>query len=316
MSQIPDTGPRQDASHDAVRNQTAAFLGLVVGAIAMGGSVVFVRLADVGPFASAFWRVAFALPFLLAWMIWENHRFIKKHPETRQTTTLKSINAATLLSGFFFAGDLVFWHLAILNTSVANATFMATTAPVFVILLSGLVLKEPANRNAFVGLGFCVAGGGALIGSTLSIQPQNLLGDIYGLVTAVFFAGYFLCVRIARRTLGSARIMFVSSCITALVLGLAAAIVEKDIFPMTLAGLGILITLALTAHVLGQGLLAISLGFLPAAFSSLVIFMEAVSAAIFGWLILGETLSTFQLFGGLLILWGIALARPKVKPRT
>lgn len=296
--------------------QVSAFLGLILGAIAMGGSVVFVRFADVGPFSSAFWRVAFALPFLLIWMFWED-RQIKLNSATDHAPTLAdSLNLATILSGFFFAGDLIFWHLAILNTSVANATFMATTAPVFVILLSGLVLREPANRNTFVGLALCVAGGSALIGSTMTVQPENLLGDLYGLITAVFFAGYFLCVRIARRTMGSARIMFVSSCVTALVLGLAAVIVEKDIFPMSLAGLGILITLALTAHVLGQGLLAISLGYLPATFSSLVIFLEAISAAIFGWLLLGETLSVFQLFGGLLILAGIVFARPKVIKRA
>ena len=40
---------------------------LVLGAFAMGASVLFVRFADVGPFASAFWRAALALPFLAAW---------------------------------------------------------------------------------------------------------------------------------------------------------------------------------------------------------------------------------------------------------
>ena len=43
------------------------FAALVVGALAMGVSPIFVRLADVGPFASAFWRVALALPALYAW---------------------------------------------------------------------------------------------------------------------------------------------------------------------------------------------------------------------------------------------------------
>ena len=38
------------------------------GSLAMGVSPIFVRLADVGPFASAFWRVALALPALYAWM--------------------------------------------------------------------------------------------------------------------------------------------------------------------------------------------------------------------------------------------------------
>src|SRR6266576_1084748 len=43
------------------------FAALLVGALAMGVSPIFVRLADVGPFASAFWRVAGALPALWLW---------------------------------------------------------------------------------------------------------------------------------------------------------------------------------------------------------------------------------------------------------
>ena len=46
----------------------APFAALVAGAVAMGISPIFVRLADVGPFTSAFWRAALALPLLYAWM--------------------------------------------------------------------------------------------------------------------------------------------------------------------------------------------------------------------------------------------------------
>ena len=54
----------------------AAFLALVLGAVAMGISPIFVRYAnaDVGPFASAFWRVFLALPILYAWMRIEEAR--------------------------------------------------------------------------------------------------------------------------------------------------------------------------------------------------------------------------------------------------
>jgi drug/metabolite transporter (DMT)-like permease len=44
-----------------------AFAALVLGATAMGASPIFVRLADVGPQASAFWRTFLALPLLWAW---------------------------------------------------------------------------------------------------------------------------------------------------------------------------------------------------------------------------------------------------------
>ena len=36
---------------------------------------------------------------------------------------------ATVLAGLCFAGDLFFWHLSVMHTTVANATFFATTAP-------------------------------------------------------------------------------------------------------------------------------------------------------------------------------------------
>ena len=51
-----------------------------------------------------------------------------------------------------------------------------------------------------------------------------------------------------------------------------------------------LVALALVSQVGGQGLLAVALGTLPATFSSLVIFLEAIAAAAFGWVVLGEAL--------------------------
>jgi drug/metabolite transporter (DMT)-like permease len=56
---------------------------------------------------------------------------------------------------------------------------------------------------------------------------------------------------------------------------------------------------------------AIALGTLPATFSALVIFIEAIAAAAFGWAILGEALGPVQVLGGILILVGIWVARPR-----
>ena len=74
-----------------------------------------------------------------------------------------------------------------------------------------------------------------------------------------------------------------------------------------------LIAMAWISHAGGQGLLSIALGRLPAVFSSLVIFLEAVAAAAFGWMILGERLTIIQVLGGALILAGIWLARPRAR---
>src|SRR3712207_8253758 len=51
------------------------------------------------------------------------------------------------LAGLVFAADLFFWHLSIINTTVANATFFATTAPLFVVIVTWLVLRQKVSRD-------------------------------------------------------------------------------------------------------------------------------------------------------------------------
>ena len=70
-----------------------------------------------------------------------------------------------------------------------------------------------------------------------------------------------------------------------------------------------LLSLALFSHVGGQGLIAYSLAFLPAPFSSVTLVFEVVSATLLGWVFLAETLSIVQWVGGAIIIFGIIIAR-------
>ena len=90
-----------------------------------------------------------------------------------------------------------------------------------------------------------------------------------------------------------------------------AFIFEPRILPQSMPGGAALLALAIISQVGGQGLVAVALGTLPATFSSLVIFLEAIAAATFGWLLLNEPLGLVQLLGGVLILFGIWVARPR-----
>jgi drug/metabolite transporter (DMT)-like permease len=287
------------------RRFAVAVAALVAGAVAMGASVLFVRWADVGPYASAFWRVFLALPFLWGWMRLEGRG-------ARQGVAL---DLPVLLAGLFFTGDLFFWHLAILGTTVANATFLATTAPVWVALGAWLVLGERVGGRILIGLALCILGGFALVGESYGFAPQRLNGDLFGIATALFFGCYVLSVRAARARHGAAALMFASTAITAACLFGIALAFEPRILPQSLPGAGALIALAVISQVGGQGLVAVALGTLPATFSSLVIFLEAIAAASFGWLLLNEPLGLVQALGGVLILIGIFAARPRAGER-
>jgi drug/metabolite transporter (DMT)-like permease len=284
------------------RRTILAFAALVLGAVAMGASPLFVRLADVGPYASAFWRCALALPFLALWATYEKGGLAASWRGTDRTV---------VLSGIFFAADLFFWHLSILATTVANATFFATTAPIWVALGAWLLLNEKIGARIIGGLVLCVLGGAALVGQSWGFAPHRLIGDLYGLITAIFFGSYILTIRSGRATLGAGQLAFISTAITAVILFVIALALDPRLMPQSLYGALVLLALAVISQAAGQGLLAVALGILPATFSSLVIFLEAVAAAAFAWALLGEALGVLQMLGGLLILAGIYIARPR-----
>jgi drug/metabolite transporter (DMT)-like permease len=282
-----------------------AFVALCAGAVAMGISPIFVRFAEVGPFASAFWRVALALPLLIIWAVVEEKR------NGRSLKGLVSMDRTVFLAGLLFAGDLFFWHLAILNTTIANATLLACLAPVWVVLLSAAVIGETVARQAYFGLILCLIGAISLIGSSFALAPERLLGDLFGFLTSIFFGFYFLAVRVARRRHDAGALTFMSTVVTAAVLLLVTLVAGQSLWPQTMSGVAALLALGLISHSFGQGLLAVALGALSAAFSSLVIFIEAFAAAFFAWLILSEPLTPLQLLGSGLILLGVWVARPK-----
>src|SRR5947207_9887157 len=153
---------------DERQRLTVAFAALVFGAVAMGASVLFVRWADVGPYASAFWRVLLALPFLFVWMRLENG-----------SSTWPTPDRAVLLAGLMFTGDLFFWHLAILGTTVANATFLATTAPIWVALGAGVALPEAVTARILAGLAAYLHVVLSVLDEPIDLARHPLMGDLY-----------------------------------------------------------------------------------------------------------------------------------------
>ncbi len=285
---------------------SAALICLLVGAMALGLSPVFVRNAEVGPFASAFWRAFAALPLLFVWSL------VERRMSGRAGRGIKVSNPrALVLAGLFFSGDLTFWHLAILHTTIANATFLACLAPVWVALFSRLTIGEAVSRRTMIGLAICLPGAALLILQSGEGSAGSPLGDLYGAITSLFFGLYFLAMREARKGLGGGESTLAFTLVTAAVLLVIAILSGDGLIPASASGVANLAALGFVSHAGGQGLLSVSLGVLSASFSSLVIFAEAIAAAIFGWLFAGEAIGWLQAAGGLLIFAGIFVARPR-----
>lgn len=278
-----------------------ALVSLLLGAACIAASPIFVRLSEAGPTATAFWRVALAVPAL-----WALFLLTEKKPRRGSTTSWPLLLAA----GIAFAGDLAFWHSSIQFTSVANSTLLANLASIFVTLAAWIFFRQRPTGLFLAGLGAALAGVGMLVYTSLSFSSTGLLGDALGVVTALFYAGYILAVKDLRdRGATALYLMAVTSTITAVILLPVALATGEPMLPATPYGWGILLGLALISHAAGQGLIAYALAHLPAAFSSVGLLLQPVIAAGFAWMLLAEPLVPLQVAGGLVVLAGIFLAR-------
>jgi len=279
---------------------------LVLGAAFAGASTLFVRLSDLGPIASAFQRAFLAIPALWLLMQWERRRNSSPDGMVRPDRRTYQILA---LAGVFFAGDLFFWHLAIMNTTVANATLLATLAPIYVTGGMFLLFGERPTPIFLAGVGLAVIGAGFLIGDSISYRPERLDGDIYGVITGFFLAGYLITISRLRSNLSTGTVMYYSTLATAAVLFPLALYFDGNLLSASLEGWVVLLTLALVSHVGGQGMVAYAMAHLPAAFTSVTLILEVVSAALLGWLFLAESLGFWQWVGAGIIVLGIGAAR-------
>jgi drug/metabolite transporter (DMT)-like permease len=289
-------------------------VALIAGALTIALSPIFVRavLGEVGPTAAAFWRTALAIPPLWLWLAMEpaDDRSAARRPTGwHDYATLCAVS-------FFFAGDLILWHLSIKYTSIANSTLLANFAPIYVAALSFLLFGERFNRVFVAGLVLAIVGAAILMGDSLSVGTDHLVGDGLGLVTGMFYGCYILIVGRLRARFTAATIMTWTAIGTSLFILPVALLSGEPMIPGTLFGWSMLFGLAVVTQFGGQGLIAFALAHLPASFSSVSLLIQPVAAAVLAWAIFAEPLGATQVVGGAVVLTGIMLARRGSRPSS
>ena len=277
------------------------FIALLAGGCAIAFAPIFVRLADTGPVASAFWRTALAAPLLWMWAF---------HVRAKEPVAGTVPFGALLAAGLFFALDLGVWHWSIVWTSVANSTLLANLAPIFVTLAGWILWRQQVTKTFLVGMVAAIAGMFILVGPNFAAGGTRLLGDALGALTGAFYAGYMLSVKVARDAGAStARLMAWSTTITAIALLPVALVSPQPFWPASANGWAVAVGLALITQILGQGLIAYAFAHLSASLSSVSLLIQPVVAALVAWQLFGEAVGPAQFVGGAVVLTGIWLAK-------
>ncbi len=101
-----------------------------------------------------------------------------------------------LLGAFFYAGCTVCFCVATKLTTAANAILLQYCAPIWVALFGSLFLHERARRLDWVTIVFALGGMGLFLADGLS--TGNVWGDIFGVLSGIFFAGMTIALRLQK----------------------------------------------------------------------------------------------------------------------
>ena len=280
------------------------FFILIIGAIAIAFSPIFVRFSDVDPIMTAFYRIFISLPFFL---FFSSFNIIEKvkFPEFNNSYVI------FLVSGIFFALDLICWHWSIKLTTVSKATFLSNLAPIVVIIFSLIFLKERFSKFFYLAALLSMMGMVMLLGESFKFNKSQFIGDLLGVLTAVWYGSYIVTISQLRKKYNSTSIMFLSGIVTAIILLIVSILFEQSLIPQSLFTITIIFLLGFICQFMGQSFITYSLAYLSASLSSLCLLIQPIAATVLAYFFFQEKLTTIQFFGSALILIGIYIARTK-----
>jgi drug/metabolite transporter (DMT)-like permease len=292
-------------------------LGLVFAILVTSTSAIFIRFAqrDMPSLVIAALRLSMASLILLPIALGRNRDELR-HLTGRQMLFL-------VLSGFFLALHFATWISSLAYTSVASSVVLVTTSPLWVALLSPLVLREKLPRIVWLGLIIALAGstvvgigqGCQWTGSSLDcpafssfLAGKNFLGNGLALAGAWFVAGYLLIGRRLRAGLSLTSYIFVVYGSAAIFLLGMVLIARLPLVGYAPGAYFWCLMLALLPQLLGHSTYNWALRYLPAAYVSIAALGEPVVTIIASFFILKEIPTSPEWIGGVLILLGIYLS--------
>ncbi|WP_342658051.1 DMT family transporter [Sphingomonas sp. NY01] len=293
------TAPAQTPLPDA---SPAAFAAVILANVALAFGPWFVRLADTGPVAAAFWRITLAAPVLVA------AAFVAGGGGVRGRQPPWGLLGVLLLSGIAFAGDLGTWHLGIRQTTLANATLFGNSATLIFPIYGFLVARAWPTRMQAFALLLAALGGGLLMGRSYQADPRHLIGDLLCLAAGVLYAVYFILMARVRTRVAPVPALAMSTLASIVPLLLYALMLGERIWP---DHWGALIAMALVSQVVGQGLMIYALGKLSPLVIGIALLVQPIVAGAIGWIIYGERLGGPDLLGVALVAAALVLVRRK-----
>lgn len=288
-----------DRAAVAVHRPPASDVGVLAVAVAAVATSGPLQAACVAPaLAIAFWRNGMASALLLPWAV------LRRRAEVRGLDSREW--RLILVAGVLLAAHFATWVPALSYTSVASATALVATQPIWSATIARWQGAD-VPRRAWLGIALAVAGAAVLTGVDFSLSRRTLLGDGLALLGGAFAAGYTAAGGGARRSVSTTTYTALCYSTAALLLLVPCLLFHRPLAGYSATTWAQLAALTVGAQLLGHSLVNRVLRTTSATVVSLVILLEVPGAALLAALFLGQRPPAAALPAAALLIAGIGL---------
>lgn len=282
----------------AARDRYLGYLALAISTVGVGSALIFVRLSEVDPTATLMLRMVVAS--VLVGAVTVPRRGGVRYGDVRPRELI-----LLLVSSLFAGLDLLANQWSVHFTTVANTAFLMNLSPVFVLLLTGLVLRRRVAPAKLLVVAVALAGGALVVlggAGRPAIGEHHFLGDALALSSAALYAVFLLMTKHLRERIPTPLIMVTNSLVITVMLTPVALLTSDPVLPHSAGGYALIFGYALVSQLLGHGLMTYALRVVDAGLASMSALLRPVVAVVLGWVVLGETVGALQVVGGIVIL--------------
>ena len=252
---------------------------------------LFIRLSNIETWGLLFYRgaIPFITVFIALLMVYKANFF----------KLLFSMGRPGIFYAVTFSITNITFLISIQNTNVANTLIMIAMAPMLSAVLGAIFLKENPDKKTWIAI--LITFLAAIYIFYDSIQLGNILGDVFGFVTALGLAIGAVIIRSAKEKnlVPSAMIGKLLVAVFALFFVKDLELINTDIFIVPL--------MCILCVAIPFVLVTIAPRFITAAEVNLFFLLETIFGPIWVWLVIKEQPSLETIIGGIIIILTIVI---------
>ena len=253
-------------------------------------------LENVPAVAISFWRMSFGA--LILWSIG-----LIKNQIPLKDENLKRTLIAGILLGIHFA----LFFGAIKLTTIANATFLGTLAPVITFIIEKFILKRKHTFTLVLGLVFAICGATIIVGNKFNFSSSYTIGNLMAVACSVFLGIAFIISENVRKEVGTisyAKTLFSAAAGTLFIIAILRG---TDLIGFSVYEFGGLLLLGIIPTLLGHGSMYYSIRYISPTIVASMPMGEPVIASIMAWFLFQEAVGFVTLIGGSITFMGLML---------